>query len=77
MPLSGVHLPYLRAWREWKGIKQKDLSEAAHITVATISRIEHGNIASFDTIDKLAAALGLKKEELMHQKPGEQTSWAA
>lgn len=69
MPLSGVKLPHLRAWREWKGIKQKDLSETAGVTVATVSRIENGGIASFDTIDKLAAALKMEKEDLMHTEP--------
>ena len=66
---KGVQLPYLQAWRLWKGLKQEELGEIANVNAATISRIEHGGEARLDTIAKLASGLGIAREQLIHSEP--------
>ena len=74
---KGTPLPYLRAWRERRGMSQEELSRLAEVTPATISRLENGAIARFGTIAKLATALQITREQLMRSDPGKELHEAA
>lgn len=74
---KGTPLPYLRAWREWRGMSQEELSRVAEVTAATISRLENGAVARFGTIAKLATALQITREQLMRSDPGKDMHGAA
>lgn len=65
----GIPLPYLRAWREWRGLLQDELAALSKVTQTTISRIERGAPARLDSIKKLAEALKITREELMRSEP--------
>ncbi len=56
----------LRELREARFLTQLQLAEAARVATATIVRIEQGQVApNFQTIRKLAAALGIEPGELV------------
>ena len=57
----------VRAWRERRGIKQAELARRSGLDTATISRIERNKQTNptTDTVQRLAAALGIKPVELM------------
>lgn len=74
---TGVHIPFLRAWREWRALEQVELAKRAGITATTISRLEHGATARIGTVAKLAAALGIDRENLLHSEPGKKEQAAA
>lgn len=65
----GVYLPYLRAWRRAKDFSLAELASRAGTGAATLSHIENGKIARFETLEKLAKALNLTREQLLHQRP--------
>ena len=44
--------------RERAGLTQRELAELAHVPQSTIARIERGGNTSFDTMSKIAYALG-------------------
>lgn len=44
--------------RERAGLTQRELAERAGVLQSTIARIEHGHNTSFDTMSKIAFALG-------------------
>jgi len=52
--------------RESKGLKQVDLARLAGISESLLSRIESGHVKrpSFETVRRLAAALGTRPEKL-------------
>ena len=45
---------------ERAGLTQRELAERADVPQSTIARIEHGQNTSFDTMSKIAFALGKK-----------------
>jgi transcriptional regulator with XRE-family HTH domain len=53
-------LPELRRLRTEQGLTQRALAERAGVTQRTIINLEHGDQARFETIFKLAAALGVE-----------------
>ena len=62
--LGGVHP--VKAWRECRGIKLKELSEKIGKTGAYISQIESGKRnPTIDTLKKIAKALDLEVEMLI------------
>ena len=67
-------LPSLRRVRLGRLLSQADLAERAHVTEATLSRIENGLPARLSTIRKLSEALGVEPTELLagEPAPGEQ-----
>lgn len=73
----GAYLQHLQAWRIYRGYSLKDLSERTAtkegetpVSHVSISRIEHGAYrAGWDTITRLAAALGIDRQTLMHKAP--------
>lgn len=73
----GVLLPHLRAWREWHALSAKTLATRSGVGTATISRIENGGHANFETVGKLAKALRLTPEQLMRSEPGKEIRGAA
>lgn len=44
--------------REAAGLTQRELAELASVPQSTVARIERGNNTSFDTLSKIANALG-------------------
>lgn len=72
----GAPLPHLRAWRLHRGYSLKDLSARTAtggerpIAHVSISRIESGaRKAGWDTITRLAEALDVDRQTLMHTVP--------
>jgi DNA-binding XRE family transcriptional regulator len=63
-------LTHLRQWREWRGWSQQELGALADVNYVTISRLETGvSRANWETIRKLAHALGITREQLLHEEP--------
>lgn len=70
MSTSRARLMHLNAWRTWKGFSQRELSQMAHVARATIAHLEHDQgKANYVTVAKLAIALGLSREQLLHEGP--------
>lgn len=70
---NGVPVPQLAALRKRAGLSQGELAERAGLTRTTITRLEQGGIARYQTIDKLASALNTTRQRLIRvprQKPG-------
>lgn len=63
--IKGVPVPALANLRIRAGLSQGELAERAGVGRNTISRLEHGANARFDTIDKLAVALGTIRGRLI------------
>ena len=54
-----------RAWREYLGFSQKDIAKKMEISQATLSQIEkQASTPRATTLEKLANALGIDKEQL-------------
>ncbi|HEU5376292.1 MAG TPA: helix-turn-helix transcriptional regulator [Ktedonobacteraceae bacterium] len=62
---KGVPVPSLARLRKQAGWSQYALAERAGVGRNTISRLEHGANAHYDTIDKLVEALGTTRARLM------------
>jgi len=62
-------VPGLAALRKQEGLSQKELAERSGVGKATISRLERGANARYDTIDKLAEALGTTRKRLIKKWP--------
>ncbi|RWX72576.1 helix-turn-helix transcriptional regulator [Mesorhizobium sp. M2A.F.Ca.ET.039.01.1.1] len=55
----------VRVWREHRGMTARDLATKAELSVAYLSQIETGaRDGSFETIKKIAAALGISVDDL-------------
>lgn len=55
----------VRVWREYRGLTARDLAAKAEISGGYLSQIEAGaRDGSFDTIKKIAAALGISVDDL-------------
>ncbi len=76
---NGIPVPQLAALRKRAGLSQGELADRAGLTRTTITRLEQGGIARYQTIDKLATALNTTRQRLIRvprQKPGPGTSSA-
>ena len=63
----GIPLPYLRELRRSKGLSQRELGELARVSPGTVYRVENGLRGAYPgTVRKLATALGVAPEELLH-----------
>lgn len=72
--LSRKKLPYLREWRVTRDLTLRGLAEKAGVSVAAISRLEHGDTeANPLTVKKLAKALRIKRTTLINQDPEQWT----
>lgn len=55
----------VRVWREYRGLAARDLAAKAAVSTAYLSQIETGaRDGSFDTIRRIAAALGITVDDL-------------
>jgi transcriptional regulator with XRE-family HTH domain len=64
-----IHLPYLRELRQRKGLSQKELGDLARLSPGTVYRVENGLRGAYPgTVRKLATALEVAPEELLHRK---------
>jgi transcriptional regulator with XRE-family HTH domain len=64
-----IHLPYLRELRQRKGLSQKELGDLARLSPGTVYRVENGLRGAYPgTVRKLATALEVDPEELLHGK---------
>ncbi len=69
----GLPLPNLRHWRHWRGYSQAELAERAGLTRPTVTNLEAEKAAAnFATVRKLAEALGITREQLLHDEPGKE-----
>ena len=62
---NGVPVPQLLQLRKQAGISQRALAERAGLSMQTISRLEHGANARYDTITLLAQALHVPAARLV------------
>jgi transcriptional regulator with XRE-family HTH domain len=63
----------LRAVRIRRGQRQRDVADAAHVSRATISRIERGHLGSLsvDALERVAAAMEVKLDLIARWRGGE------
>ncbi len=66
-----AELRHLRAWRLKKLLSQDELSQKSGVAKATIVRLETRQHANLATVGKLAAALGIEREQLVYEDPGD------
>ena len=66
-------VPGLRAARKRASLSQRDLEKLSGVSYVNVSRIENGQRATPETIDKLAQALDVEVEELLG--PPEWVPW--
>ena len=65
----GIPLPHLREVRRSKGLSQRELGKLARISSGTVYRVENGLRGAYPgTVRKLATALGVTPETLVHGK---------
>ncbi|HLV97063.1 MAG TPA: helix-turn-helix transcriptional regulator [Ktedonobacterales bacterium] len=64
---KGVPVPQLEGLRKRAGLSQEELAARAGLTRTTITRLEQGGIARYQTIDKLAKALKTTRERLIRE----------
>lgn len=65
-----AYLPYLRAWRAYRGIGLLELGRRASVGRTTINEVEQGRrMATAATIGKLAKALKIKPTMLVFVNP--------
>ena len=67
---KGVPVPQLEALRKRVGLSQEELAARAGLTRTTITRLEQGGIARYQTIEKLARALKTSRERLIRETSG-------
>jgi transcriptional regulator with XRE-family HTH domain len=64
-----IRLPYLRELRQSKGLSQKNLGQLARVSPGTIYRLENALRGAYPgTLRRLATALGVAPEALLHGK---------
>lgn len=69
-PQPHPQLQHLRGWRKWRGYTQAELAQRAGIAVATVSKLENcRRTAKYVTVRKLAEALSITPERLLHKRP--------
>ncbi len=67
---KGVPVPGLAPIRKQAGFSQEELAARSGVARATISRLEQGGRAYYDTIDKLAKALRVSRKRLIGSSSG-------
>lgn len=66
----GLALPHLQAWREYRIMSKKMLAAAAGLSGQSISNYENGaKNAKVENVHKLAEALRITPEQLVHEEP--------
>lgn len=64
---NGVPVPQLVILRKRAGISQRALAERANLCMQTISRLERGANARYDTVELLAQALYVAPADLLRR----------
>jgi transcriptional regulator with XRE-family HTH domain len=67
----GIHLPYLKAWRQRRLRTQKELAEAAEVSRSTIASAERGARIAGRTAERIAGALSATTDDLQHEPEGD------
>jgi transcriptional regulator with XRE-family HTH domain len=63
----GIPLPHLREVRQSRGLSQRGLGELSGVSSGTVFQVETGLRGAYPgTVRKLATALGVAPEELVH-----------
>lgn len=57
-------MPTIREIRVSQGLTRQDLSNKAHISTATIARLENDGVASRNTILRLCEVLGVQVDDV-------------
>jgi len=65
-----VQLNRLRELREQSNVSQAELARRAGVSLATVRRLEAGNLARVSTAVKLARALGMEWRALVADRQG-------
>lgn len=66
----GIAIPHLSAWRFAKFMTQRDLAGKSNVSQTSIAQLETGeHTARIATVEKLAAALGISREQLVNDAP--------
>ena len=68
-----LQLDRLQEQREQAQIGQAELAQRAGVSLATVRRLEAGNLARVSTAVKLARALGMEWRELVADRPAQGT----
>lgn len=69
-------VPGLAAMRKRAGLSQEELAKRSGIGRVTISRLEQGANARYDTIEKLARALKTSRRRLIGEESPQQSTQA-
>jgi len=69
-----LQIPRLREWRELRGLTQKELAEAAGLSLRSVAGYEAGAGAKPPSVRKLSEALGVEIPELVRPNVGSQRS---
>lgn len=75
--IVGVPLSNLAAWREEALMSRRELAYRAGLAYETLRAIENGQVAKWGTIDRLADALGITREQLVNRAPRKRKASAA
>ena len=71
MPATRLALPNLRAWRVHSLLSQDELAKSTGVAKSTLVRLENGGQANLSTTGRLAAGLGITRQQLVYQQPSE------
>jgi transcriptional regulator with XRE-family HTH domain len=67
---AGWDVPNLEKWRRYRVLAPKELADKSGVPLSFISRLEHGRAkAGPVTLDKLAKALRITREQLVREDP--------
>jgi len=69
--IRGVAIPHLKAWRIAHTLSQTELAEQAHVSRATITRAERGEIVSFPNVRAIAKVLDLTVAQMQREPPAD------
>lgn len=67
-PLSEIFAGNLRAIRQERGLSQTEFAALVDMPQSYVSSLENGHNATFETVDRIAEALGIDRELLL--RPG-------
>ncbi len=73
-PKRRSSIPFLRAWRLYRLLSQRELAQRAKVGEVTVIRIEQGEQANELTVHKLARGLGITAHQLLEEEPPQETT---
>lgn len=65
----GVPIPRLQAWRIFRNLTCAQLAGLIGVNATVISRVENGGRCEWATVQRIAAVLALKVEQLLLESP--------